>query len=141
MVVYGRNAVREALRGRRRVHAVWATQGAGREPWVPKDAHRATAEEIEALCGSDGHQGVCAEADPFPYAGAAELLARRDPLLVALDEVTDPQNLGAVARSADSGQAPISDCQTSCSVAPSRWPWRAAAAAQRTTCSPHCTGC
>jgi len=101
MVVYGRNAVREALRGRRRVHAVWATQGAGREPWVPKDAHRATAEEIEALCGSDGHQGVCAEADPFPYAGAAELLARRDPLLVALDEVTDPQNLGAVARSAE----------------------------------------
>jgi 23S rRNA (guanosine2251-2'-O)-methyltransferase len=101
MVVYGRNAVREALRGRRRVHAVWATQGAGREPWVPKGAHRATAEEIEALCGSDGHQGVCAEADPFPYAGATELLARRDPLLVALDEVTDPQNLGAVARSAE----------------------------------------
>jgi 23S rRNA (guanosine2251-2'-O)-methyltransferase len=101
MVVYGRNAVREALRGRRRVHAVWATPAAGREPWVPKGARRATAEEIEALCGSDGHQGVCAEADPFPYAGATELLGRRDPLLVALDEVTDPQNLGAVARSAE----------------------------------------
>ena len=42
------------------------------------------------------HQGVCAEVDPYPYADAAELLAAPDPLLVALDEVTDPQNLGAV---------------------------------------------
>ena len=101
MVVYGRNAVREAARGRRRVHRVWVTQGAAREPWVPPGAQRASGEEIEALCGSDGHQGICAEVDPYPYAGAAELLAAGEPLLVALDEVTDPQNLGAVVRSAE----------------------------------------
>jgi 23S rRNA (guanosine2251-2'-O)-methyltransferase len=101
MVVYGRNAVHEALRGRRRVHTVWATEGALREDWVPAGAERARPEAIEARCGSDGHQGICAEVDPYPYAGVKELLAAPEPLLVALDEVTDPQNLGAVCRSAE----------------------------------------
>jgi len=101
MVVYGRNAVREAARGRRRVHAVWATERAAREPGVPRGARIASAEEIETRCGSDGHQGICAEVDPYPYTGAAELLRRPDPVLVALDEVTDPQNLGAVCRNAE----------------------------------------
>jgi 23S rRNA (guanosine2251-2'-O)-methyltransferase len=101
MVVYGRNAVHEALRGRRRVHTIWATEGALREDWVPDGSERARAEAIEARCGSDAHQGICAEVDPYPYAGAKELLAAPEPLLVALDEVTDPQNLGAVCRSAE----------------------------------------
>ena len=39
--------------------------------------------------------------DPYPYADAAELLAAPDPLLVALDEVQDPQNLGAICRTAE----------------------------------------
>ena len=56
---------------------------------------------VEARAGSDGHQGVCAEVDPYTYAGAVELLALDSPLLVALDEVTDPQNLGAIARTAE----------------------------------------
>ena len=68
-------------------------------------SRRATAEEIEARCGSDGHQGVCAEVDPYPYADAAELLAVPDAVIVALDEVTDPQNLGAVARTAEASGA------------------------------------
>ena len=62
---------------------------------------RASNEEIEARCGSDAHQGVCAEVDPYPYADAADFLATPEPLIVALDEVTDPQNLGAVARTAE----------------------------------------
>ena len=103
-VVYGRNAVREALRGRRRVHRVWATEGAGSD-WPGAPVTRASAEEIEALCGSDGHQGVCAEVDPYPYADAAELLGVPDGVIVALDEVTDPQNLGAVARTAEASGA------------------------------------
>jgi 23S rRNA (guanosine2251-2'-O)-methyltransferase len=103
-VVYGRNAVREALRGRRRVHRVWATEGAGSD-WPGAPLVRATAEEIEALSGSDGHQGVCAEVDPYPYADAAEFLAVPDAVIVALDEVTDPQNLGAVARTAEASGA------------------------------------
>jgi 23S rRNA (guanosine2251-2'-O)-methyltransferase len=100
-IIYGRNAVREALRGRRRVHRVWATEAATSGDWSGARLTRATTEEIEARSGSDAHQGVCAEVDPYPYADAAVLLAAPDPLIVALDEVTDPQNLGAVARTAE----------------------------------------
>jgi 23S rRNA (guanosine2251-2'-O)-methyltransferase len=48
---------------------------------------------------------VAALVDPYPYADAAELLAAGDPWLVALDEVTDPQNLGAVVRTAEAAGA------------------------------------
>jgi 23S rRNA (guanosine2251-2'-O)-methyltransferase len=105
MVVYGRNAVREALRGRRRVHRVWATQAAAAEGWGPAKVTVVPAEEIEERAGSDGHQGVCALVDPYPYADAEALLRAPDPLLVALDEVTDPQNLGAICRTAEAAGA------------------------------------
>jgi 23S rRNA (guanosine2251-2'-O)-methyltransferase len=105
-VLYGRNAVREALRGRRRVRRIWATEGAAKEPWLAAEAgavavEPARADELEARCGSPGHQGLCAEVDAYPYAGAAELLMRPDPLIVALDELQDPQNLGAICRTAE----------------------------------------
>jgi 23S rRNA (guanosine2251-2'-O)-methyltransferase len=98
VIVYGRNAVREAIRGPRRVRTVWATGGAAREF---QGARRATGDEIARHCGSDAHQGVCADVAEYRYADAAELLAAPDPVLVALDEVTDPQNLGAVCRTAE----------------------------------------
>jgi 23S rRNA (guanosine2251-2'-O)-methyltransferase len=60
-----------------------------------------SAEELERLCGSADHQGVVAEVEPYPYVGAAELLRKENALLVALDQVQDPRNLGAVARSAE----------------------------------------
>jgi 23S rRNA (guanosine2251-2'-O)-methyltransferase len=102
VIVYGRNAVREALRGPREVSAVWATERAAREPWLAEVGARvADAAEIEARCGSNAHQGVCAETGPYRYAEPAALLETPEPLIVALDEVTDPQNLGAVCRSAE----------------------------------------
>ena len=103
MIVYGRNPVREAIRGPRAVRRVWATTGAAREPWSAGGApiSRATAEEIEARCGSAAHQGVCAEVSEFAYADADALLALPDPLLLVLDQVQDPQNLGAICRSAE----------------------------------------
>ena len=106
-LLYGRNPVREALRaGRRPVHRVWATAGAAKEPWLAgARLELVRPDEIAALCGSDAHQGVCAEVDPFPYAGARELLARDTPLIVGLDEVQDPQNLGAIARTAEAAGA------------------------------------
>jgi 23S rRNA (guanosine2251-2'-O)-methyltransferase len=97
MVVYGRNAVSEALRGPREVRRVWAAKG----DWPGVPVERASGEEIAARCGSDAHQGVCAEVSDYLYADATELLARPEPLLIALDEVTDPQNLGAVCRTAE----------------------------------------
>jgi 23S rRNA (guanosine2251-2'-O)-methyltransferase len=106
VIVYGRNAVREALRGPRDVSALWATARAAREPWLGEaGAAIVDATEIEARCGSPGHQGVCAEVSPYVYAEPAALLADPEALVVALDEVTDPQNLGAVCRSAEAAGA------------------------------------
>ena len=104
MILYGRNPVREALRGRRSqsVTELWATPGAAREPFLGGLAVRiAQADQIERRCGSAAHQGICADAGPYPYAGSAELLARPEPLIVALDQIQDPQNLGSIARTAE----------------------------------------
>lgn len=86
-VIYGKQPVAEAERGRRRVHRVWR-------------APDTSPEELERLCGSPDHQGVVAEVDPFPYADPRALLVG-DSLLVALDQVQDPRNLGAICRSAE----------------------------------------
>ena len=103
MILYGRNPVREALRaGRRRIEGVWATERAAREPWLSAARPRiVAAEEIERRCGSSDHQGVCADAGGYPYVGAAELLGAGEPFVVALDELQDPQNVGAIARTAE----------------------------------------
>ncbi len=104
MVVYGRNPVREALRGTRTVHEVWASRRAVREPWLAQAGVRvrdADAEEIEHRCGSPDHQGVCARVSEFVYAEGETLLAPARGLLVVLDEIQDPQNLGAVCRTAE----------------------------------------
>src|ERR1700720_1414800 len=104
MILYGRNPVREALRGRRAhsVSEVWVTAGASREPWLHGvEVRVCAAEDLERRCGSSAHQGVCAAAGVYPYAGADELLATVDPLIVALDQVQDPQNLGSICRTAE----------------------------------------
>jgi 23S rRNA (guanosine2251-2'-O)-methyltransferase len=104
VILYGRNPVFEALRGRRAkaVADVWATAPAAREPWLKAARPRiVTGGEIERRCGSGAHQGVCAEAGPYPYASAEQLLGGADPLIVALDQVQDPQNLGSICRSAE----------------------------------------
>lgn len=104
MILYGRNPVAEALRGRRAksVREVWATVGAAREPFLEGvEVRLASAEEIEHRSGSSAHQGVCAQAGAYPYSGAQEILAASDPLVVALDQVQDPQNLGSICRTAE----------------------------------------
>ncbi len=104
MIVYGRNPLREALRGRRArgVTQVWATASAAHEPWLARVQMKICgAEELERLCGSPAHQGVCAEVGGYPYVGAHELLEVDSPLIVALDQVQDPQNLGSICRTAE----------------------------------------
>jgi 23S rRNA (guanosine2251-2'-O)-methyltransferase len=103
-LLYGRNAVHEVLRaGRRTVRALWATPAAAAgEDWLEdEDVRTADVDALTALAGSPDHQGVVAAVDPYPYVELAELLAVRSPLIVALDEVQDPQNLGAIARTAE----------------------------------------
>jgi 23S rRNA (guanosine2251-2'-O)-methyltransferase len=109
VIVYGRNPVAEALRGRRAqaVSEIWAGDGALREPWLASARARgvkvrsASAQEIERVCGSPAHQGVCADAGPYPYVEAAQLLESERALVVVLDQVQDPQNLGSICRTAE----------------------------------------
>ena len=104
MIVYGRNPVREAIRGPRSVSRVWATANARREPWLAgltPITSGAAADEVQRICGSAEHQGICAEVSPFRYAADDELLALPEPMIVALDQVQDPHNLGAISRSAE----------------------------------------
>lgn len=102
-LVFGRNAVREAMRGRRAVLEVWATERAQTAlPWLAEGPRPRIQREraLSDAAGSPDHQGVVAWCEPYPYADAWELAAAEQPLLCLLDQVTDPRNLGAVVRSA-----------------------------------------
>ncbi|MFY9580244.1 MAG: 23S rRNA (guanosine(2251)-2'-O)-methyltransferase RlmB [Gaiellaceae bacterium] len=108
--MYGRRAVREALRGRREVLELWATERAVKgESWLrdvdrPRVQVKAERELTEAV-GTRDHQGIVAWCEPYKYADAWELAASERPLLACLDQVTDPRNLGAVCRSAEGAGA------------------------------------
>jgi 23S rRNA (guanosine2251-2'-O)-methyltransferase len=104
VIVYGRNAVHEAIRGPRTVSQIWATSNAARESWLSEVKIRPvlqTADEIARLAGSDGAQGICAEVSDYEYVEAEALLDREQAMIVALDQVQDPQNLGSICRSAE----------------------------------------
>jgi 23S rRNA (guanosine2251-2'-O)-methyltransferase len=108
--VYGRRAVREALRGRREVLELWATERAVKsEPWLrdlEKPRLQVKAErELSEAAGTRDHQGVLVWCEPYGYSDAWELAAGDRPLLACLDQVTDPRNLGAVIRSAEGAGA------------------------------------
>lgn len=118
-LIYGRNAVREALRGRRRVHAVLLALGEAGEGleqslrgWCAAFAvrlppvDRVAASELTGRLGTTEHQGIAAVVDPYPYADEEQVL-RDHTLVVALDEVQDPHNLGAVIRTAEATGAAV----------------------------------
>ena len=106
-LVYGRRAVREALRGRRQVLELLATERAvSAEPWLAEAKPKLRPErDLSELAGTRDHQGVVARTEPYRYADAYELAAVERPLLAVLDRVTDPRNLGAVCRSAEGAGA------------------------------------
>ncbi|MER3411603.1 MAG: 23S rRNA (guanosine(2251)-2'-O)-methyltransferase RlmB [Thermoleophilia bacterium] len=109
-LVYGRRAVREALRGRRAVLELWASERAlAGEAWLRETpglrVQVRPERALTALAGSPDHQGVVARCEPYPYADAYALATVERPLLVLLDQVTDPHNLGAVCRSAEGAGA------------------------------------
>jgi 23S rRNA (guanosine2251-2'-O)-methyltransferase len=108
--IYGVRPVIEALRGRRRkvfevldatgnTEVAEATKAAG----VP--VKKVPQARVGELARGGVHQGVAARVGPYPYAELDDLLAASDPLVVVLDGVTDPQNLGAVLRVADGAGA------------------------------------
>ena len=91
-IVYGRRPVAEAKRGRRSVRRIWT-------------ADELPSSELNRLAGTPEHQGVVAEVDPYPYADPGSLLGREGAVVVALDQVQDTRNLGAICRSAEAAGA------------------------------------
>ncbi len=102
--LYGRNVVRAALGegSRRRAHKLAVTPPALDvvADVVPEDlpVDTVSARQLDDLLGTREHQGVALQVAGYPYADPDRLL--QTDVLVVLDEVTDPHNLGAVARSA-----------------------------------------
>lgn len=107
--IEGRRAVTELLKaGKRRVRVVYMSSASVDEELaaLAGAALKLTSpERIENLARSDVHQGVIAQAAPLKPADLDKLLAADDAFLVALDGVTDPRNLGAILRSAETAGA------------------------------------
>ncbi len=107
-LVYGRQPVRELYRGPREALETWVTERAAAQiPWLeagPKP-HVKPERALSEAAGTRDHQGVVAWGEPYRYADAYELATGESPLLVCLDQVTDPHNLGAVIRSVDGAGA------------------------------------
>jgi 23S rRNA (guanosine2251-2'-O)-methyltransferase len=107
--VEGRRAVTELLRaGRRRVRTVFMANTNVDESLAELAGGAlklVSPERLEQVARSDVHQGVVAQAAPLRAADLDELLAADDAFLVALDGVTDPRNLGAILRSAETAGA------------------------------------
>ena len=114
-LVYGRHAVREVLRGRRRdvLELLTTERALAAEPWLRETSGLRVQVRpdgaLTAAAGTRDHQGVVAFCEPYRYADAWELAsgsaASTPPLLVCLDGVTDPHNLGAICRSAEGAGA------------------------------------
>ena len=108
--VYGIRPVVEALgSGRRNVFEVIDAVG-NEEVAKAAGAHgvavkRASRQRVEELARGGIHQGVVARVEPYPYSGLEEILSSHEPLVLVLDGVTDPRNLGAVLRAADGAGA------------------------------------
>lgn len=114
-IVCGRNPVAEALRGNRTVEKIYLLRGP-REGSVIKIAAMARQKgipvieadrrKLENICRSDTHQGVVAFVTDFAYTPVEQILASakaegQTPLILVIDGITDPHNLGAVIRTAN----------------------------------------
>ncbi len=113
--VAGRNSVVEALRAGIPVNGIYVAEGAERDGRL-REAFRLAADrglnllevtrnELDRMTGGAVHQGLAARIPAYEYAHADDLIelaagSGEKALIVALDSVTDPRNLGAVIRSA-----------------------------------------
>jgi len=112
-IIYGLNPVMEALRGTRRIFELFIA-GSSSDKRMEKLLKLAAERKVPVrqreksdlgrLCGTDHHQGVALKAEPFQYADLDDILeslkGTGDGLILVLDSVQDPHNLGALIRSA-----------------------------------------
>ena len=113
-IIYGINPVLEALRSGRRAFELFTARGgtdrrlekilaAAGEKGVP--VRQREKPDLARLCGTDHHQGVALRVEPFPYADLSDIVVRwrnsgESGLLLVLDGIQDPHNLGALIRTA-----------------------------------------
>jgi 23S rRNA (guanosine2251-2'-O)-methyltransferase len=113
--LYGIHPVREGLRGRRQPLELFVDEkGANqrtdelltlaRERGIPVRQRR--RQDLDRMVGQTHHQGVVLSMEPFPYTEIEDLLSAQQNfsgpgLLLLLDGITDPHNLGAILRNAD----------------------------------------
>lgn len=113
--VAGRNPVLEAMQAGIPIKTAYVSEGAERDDRLRDILKLAadtrtpllevTREQLDKMTGGAIHQGVALQLPEFTYAHPDDLLAAAieadgEPLVVALDSITDPRNLGAVVRSA-----------------------------------------
>jgi 23S rRNA (guanosine2251-2'-O)-methyltransferase len=113
-LVLGRNAVVEALRAGVPATALFVAQYIDSDDRVRESLKRAADTgvplleaprgELDRIAGGAVHQGLALQVPPYTYSSAEDMLERAEdagevPLIVALDGITDPRNLGAVVRS------------------------------------------
>jgi len=147
-VVTGRNSVLEALRAKIPAQTLYMATRIEYDDRVKEVVKIATARgipilevmrpELDRLAGFDSvHQGLALKVPPYEYAHPMEMLEKieksgRVPLLVALDGITDPRNLGAIIRSvaAFGGHGVILPQRRSVGLTASAWKTSAGAAAR-----------
>jgi len=147
-VVTGRNSVVEALRAKIPATALYVAARIEYDDRVKEALSLATKRglpvlevmrpELDRLSGPDAvHQGLALKVPPYEYAFAGDIVDKaisqgKVPLLVALDGVTDPRNLGAIVRSvaAFGGQGVIVPQRRSVGMTASAWKTSAGAAAR-----------
>ena len=115
-LIYGRNPVVEALRAGNEVDKIYVAAGIGEVPVIEEIKRRARAARVpiqqidrralDRMTDGGVHQGVVAEVADFGYVTLDDLLARageanEPPLLLLLDSIQDPHNLGALMRTAE----------------------------------------
>jgi 23S rRNA (guanosine2251-2'-O)-methyltransferase len=119
--VEGRNPVLEALRGPREVYEIYLAKVAERTPEIEEivalaglggvPVKNASRERIDSMARTGAPQGVIAKLEPYVYLDLAGLLevvsASSSALVLALDGVEDPQNLGALLRVAETAGVDI----------------------------------
>ncbi|HJU41731.1 MAG TPA: RNA methyltransferase substrate-binding domain-containing protein, partial [Vicinamibacterales bacterium] len=110
MIIYGINPVLEAIKAGRAKEILVAQRADDRLQRLLEEAGRhsvrvryVTRDELEHASKRGAHQGVVAEVDRRTEASLEDLAsaAKGPPLIVVLDEVEDPQNVGAILRTVD----------------------------------------
>ena len=115
-LIYGRHPVIAAMKSNRQLNRIWITAKLHYDPrfhslLVEAKANGAIIDEVEnlrlnQLTQGANHQGVVAQVAPYTYKELEDLIQqakaqRTDPVIVILDSITDPHNLGAIIRTAE----------------------------------------